>query len=108
MRKDTCGTTAASSIRQACTRWGCPSCDGASRRSSMAPKTMRVNWSSTWPAIWLRERRKARHRERLLLHLIAKREMQLLNLRQIPLKGRDRIGHFEVLYRQVVAATLII
>jgi len=33
--------------------------------------------------------------------------MELLNLGQVPLEGRDGIGHFEVLRRQRVASTLI-
>ena len=33
--------------------------------------------------------------------------MELLNLREVPLEGRDRIGHFEVGDRQLVASALI-
>ena len=34
-----------------CTRSGCPSCGGASRASSTAPRTTRATWSITSPAI---------------------------------------------------------
>src|SRR6266542_3575969 len=108
MTKDTCGTTEASSMRQACMPWGCRSFDDASRRSSMAPPTTRARSSITLPNIWLRRHRdEASHRERFFLHFFAQCTMELLNLREIPLEGRHRIGHLEVVDRQLVASTLI-
>ena len=64
--------------------------------------------SITLPTIWLRQRRfEVSHLERFFLHFIAQRTMELLNLWEVPLEGRDRIGHFEVSDRQLVASTLI-
>ena len=53
-----CVTTAASSTRRACTRWGSTSCAGASRASSTAPKTTCANSAHTWRLFcgWDRER----------------------------------------------------
>src|SRR4030095_9598037 len=109
MTKDTCTTTEASSMRQACMPLDCRSFDAASRLSSMVPTTTRVSSSITWPAIWLRHRRfEVSHRERFFLHFIAQCTMQLLNLREIPCEGRYGIGRFEVVYSQRVASTLIV
>ena len=53
------------------------------------------------------KRTKSSHLERFFLHFLAQRTMELLNLREVPLEGRHRIGHFEVVARQLVASTLI-
>src|SRR5262245_7369471 len=109
MRKDTCGTREASSTRQASTLLGCLSFDDESRRSFMALRTTRVRSSITLPGIWLRQRRdEASHCERFFLHFLAQCAMELLNLWQIPLERRHRIGHFEVGDGQLVASALIV
>src|SRR6266496_108465 len=108
MTRDTCGTTEASSMHPACMPLGCQSFDAASRRSSMAPTTTRTRSSIISPSIWLCGCRvEASHRERFFLHFFAQRTMELLHLREIPLEGCHRIGHVEVVDRQLVASTLI-
>src|SRR5262245_7420576 len=51
--------------------------------------------SVRWTRVGSHQRRKLVHLNGFFLHFVAEGPMQALDLREVPVEGRDRVGHVE-------------